>query len=648
MATLRAKFLVWLLVGLMLSPPTVVAQPPCYETVPEQRRIQVRHPTDLARYPLPEMPPPPTVTDPQFDAPPLELTLDEAIRIALANSEVVRVLAGVTAVASGRTIYDAAITNNGIDQERARFDPNVVVNNSWNRFEPPSAFLIEPVPPMMFPPFTVIGGTRTDNYDLDLELSKVNVHGGTMAFRVDDTTSRFRPGRFALNPSNSTSLTLTATQPLLQGGGAAANLVPIILARIDTERSFFQFKDGVQELVRGVIQAYWDLVFARTDLWAREQQVEQLEFALEQAEGRARAGDISGAEVAQPRVSLASFRATLISARANVLSREAALRSILGWLPYGATRIVPVTPPDKEELELDWNGLVALAEQYRPDIVELKLILEADQQLLLQARNQALPRVDAVGLYRWNGLEGTMPNGNHISSSLSESTDWTMGINFSVPLGLRQSRATLRQRELLIARDRANLDQGLLSTTHTLALSVRNLDQFYEQYEAFQEMREAARQNLELQMGRYRANLLQYINVLQAIVDWGNAVSAEAQSLTQYNVEQANLQLETGTILESHGVRFFEERYGSVGPLGCFAPDVCYPRAMRPTDNSSVYPGGDEPAEEFFDLEDPLQRLRRGPLVDQEELPQMPRLPRPEDQPGQPPSLQPEELGPPP
>ena len=38
----------------------------------------------------------------------------------------------------------------------------------------------------------------------------------------------------------------------------------------------------MQELVRGVITAYWSLVEARTQLWAREQQVEQAKAALGQ------------------------------------------------------------------------------------------------------------------------------------------------------------------------------------------------------------------------------------------------------------------------------------------------------------------------------------------------------------------------------
>jgi len=45
-----------------------------------------------------------------------------------------------------------------------------------------------------------------------------------------------------------------------------------------------------------------------------------------------------------------------------------------------------------------------------------------------------------------------MPSGEKLASGASQYTDWTLGINFSVPLGLRAGRASVRQTTLLIAR----------------------------------------------------------------------------------------------------------------------------------------------------------------------------------------------------
>src|SRR5262249_38283337 len=98
--------------------------------VPEQRRLDIREPSQLPPAPIPPVPPPETVTNRPPDVPPQELSLDQAIRIALANSQVVRVLAGANVVSSGQTIYDPAISNTLIDQARAVFDPAVAVNNA--------------------------------------------------------------------------------------------------------------------------------------------------------------------------------------------------------------------------------------------------------------------------------------------------------------------------------------------------------------------------------------------------------------------------------------------------------------------------------------------------------------------------------------
>jgi len=593
------------LIFVLLATPAVRAESYLPWIKPEQTRICVRHPSQLPHVALPEMPRPATVVDLQWDGPPRNLSLDEAIRTALSNSEVIRVLAGVTAVRSGSTIYDVAIANAAIDVAQGRFDPNLSVNNLWSRTEPPSLF---PGP-----------STRTDAYSLDFELAQTNLAGGVWALGLGDNT--VRPGFPPLDAETRTGLDFSYTQPLLRGGGRAANQVPIVLARIDTERSYFQYKSSVQQLVRDVIGAYWDLVSARTVLWARQQQVDQAQFALDRAVAEEAAELLNAGEVSQARVSLANFKSTLISAKAAVLQSEAALRSIMGLPAYDPQRLTPVTPPSDEQLAVDWESIVGLAEQYRPDIIELKLVLEADQQNQIQARNLALPQLNAFGLYRWNGVEGVLPVGDRLVTPLGTTGDWTLGINFSVPLGLRASRAQLRQTELIIARDRANLQQTLLTASHILAANLRNLDQFYEQYQATQETRAAAETNLQAQIARYNQGLIQYIVVLQAIVSWGDAVSAEAQLLSLYNAEQANLELQTGTILETHDVFFYEERYASLGPLGCMGPQKCYPRAKRPTDNADLYPVGDEPAEEFFELTDPLESTRQRSQKERDVLP---------------------------
>ncbi len=542
--------------------------------------MEIRDPSRMCRARIPEIPAPQTIDQPRAADAVWNLSLDEAIRIALANAEVIRVVAGNTVASSGETIYGPAIQNTAIDQSRATFDPVLQSNNTFFRDNQPQGVIVNTGPPAE----VQIQGRAQNGFQSSTGVAQQLANGATVATNVNVAQDRFYYSGLALNPQTGTNVTMSVTQPLLNGAGVAVNYAPILIARIDTERSFFQMKDSVQQMVLSVILTYWNLSYAQLDCWARRQQVQQGEEALERAQARLDAGLGHEGDVAQARVSLEGFRATLVSSEANLLNQEAVLRNLLGLPPPDERRIVTSTGPITTRLQNDWDWILQLAGQYRPDIIELKLVLEADQQSLLQAKNQALPTLNAGALYRWNGLEGTTPDATHLSAS--GFPEWEAGINFSVPLGLRLGRATVRQQELTLMQDRANLQQAMHSASHVLAGSYRNLTQYYQQFDAYRRMREAAQLNLQQQMADYLSgrNTL-YLTVLQAVTDWGTAVTSEYQALISYNTELARLEQHTGTILETHGVRFVEERYRSIGPLGRWCHGGCYPRDMRPTPN---------------------------------------------------------------
>ena len=577
------------------------AQKAIIGVLPESEHLRIRNSIELPSAYLPPGEDPATVDEDSPKRAPELLSLDEAIRIALKNADVIRVLSGVVATNSGRTVFDPAIANTAIDRAQSQFDPTFDTRQDFLRNETPFVEL-DPLDPSR----ALFDATRNDRYDMTAGITKRSSTGAETSLRINTDRSRISPVPGVLNPQSRPSLSMGAVQPLLQGAGVDVNLVPVVLARIETERSFFSLKDALQELVRGVISAYWQLVAARTNLWASQQQLTRSEFALRQADANLRVGRGDQAQASQAKLAYENFKAQLILTRAAVLNREAALRSILGLPPNGPNEFVPTTPPSTDKFEFDWPALVNLAEESRPDIIQLKLVLEADYQQLLQARNLAMPRLDASAIYRWNGLEGELvTTGEYVGSSFDNATDWRLGVDFSVPLGLRQGRANLRERQLLIARDRANLDQALLEVLQGLAANLRDLESQYQQYEAFVRTREAATENLRQQEAAYALRGELFVNLLLAISDWGNAVSNEAQAATQYNTDLGTLERLSGTILEAHGIYFYEERYRSLGPLGILGPDRYYPKDMKPGPNVDRYATGDKPSEESFDLQTP-------------------------------------------
>lgn len=600
----------WFIAGLTVLP---IGCMPGFVTViedgwkHERQTLDVADPAALPPTPIPAILPPVTVSDESPNTKEFPLSLNDALSIALENAKVVRVLGGISASNSGRTIYDVAITNTGIDQQQARFDPAVTQGNAYNRNESAS---------FGFNPGVRGGlgfvGPRTDDYRATIGVNKLNTLGGTSGLSVVQNPSQvFGENSPILNPSNRSALELSYTQPLLQGGGFYVNTAPVVLARLDTQRSYFQFKDTMQELVRGTIDGYWSLVLARLDLWARQIQVEQSEEAFNREQARKDAGIGDLRNVAQARVTLNQFKASLVAAKAAVLDREAALKNLLGIPPNDGRQIIPTSAPTAQRYKQDWDALLKLSEQRRPDIIELKLVLEADRIRQLQAKNAALPKLDANALYRWNGLSGEILGQRSAATDPSQYTDWTLGVTFSVPLGLREGRARVREQDLIILRDQANLQQGLHAAGHELAITVRGLESSYQQYLAFRKTREAALENLLIQIEELRAGRGIYLSVLQALNDWGNSISSEARSLIDYNVALVTLERQTGTILETHGVILAEERFQAAGPLGL---PRAYPEAVVPVGETNRYPGGNQPSENNFDLKKPqLRELEEAP-----------------------------------
>ncbi len=594
---------------LAIAPSASVAQliDPC----PEQRCIEVRDTSELC--PLTFATEVPFTVALKEDRTPERLSLDEAIQLAIRNAEVIRVLGGVSASSTGRTIYDVAVSNVAIDEQLSVFDPTLNLQSTMNKTDSPAA-IFDPLDPTA----AVLTGSSTDSISTTVNLQKRTQNGATVGLNVNAIGSYFEPGVFPLEPQYRSFVEVTLRQPLARGYGRDANLAPVVVARINTERSFFQFKNSVQELVRSVIAGYWNLVAARVEVWAREQQIKQAEFAFERAKARKDADLAVAADVAQARSSLANFRASLITARSNLILTETALRNVMGLPPSNSSMIVPTSVPLLEQIDFDWNEIVAIAEQYRPDIIELKLILEADRQQLLQADNAARPQFDGIANYRWDGLSGEMPNGNFLENDGGRFAGFNLGVNFSVPFGLRRDRAALRRRELILLQDQKNLEQGIHQMVHQLTINYRNLDQFYLQIEAFREARKAARINYENQAEEVLQGRREFINVLTAITDWGNAVSQEARSITQYNTELANVESQTGSILETHGIRFIEERYGSIAPtlFGVNRPTRAYPESLRINGSDDRYTESATNSDSAFDLEDLDPPRPRAELID--------------------------------
>lgn len=345
------------------------------------------------------------------------------------------------------------------------------------------------------------------------------------------------------------------SQSLLRGAGTAVNLVALRQARNDAAISQHQLRDFVIELVRQVEIAYWDLSLAYSTLEIREFSVglaeEQLRLNRIYLEvGKGVIGDVISAEAA-----LASRRADLIDARADVRRRTIELVRLLN--PDSAQQFAlsldPADEPDVVEVAIAPDLSAELAAMYRPDLAESKLRLANRDLEIIRTRNGLLPRLDLFASYGRTSLGRSFAGAKEFLDD-SDYDNYEVGLDLEwQPLNrgarARADRARFEQAQAEAALH--NLGQLIDAEVHQASVEVwRQWERIQATRSAVQSREEelrAVREQFEVGIATTLDVLLVQENLIQARLDAATAQVRYIQTLTElYAVE--------GTLLDRRGV----------------------------------------------------------------------------------------------
>ena len=332
------------------------------------------------------------------------LTLPEAIRIGLDNSEVVRVIslgaqgiplggfeptplntgagAGVASSLGAGTlssVYDPAIQETQIATALAVFDANFTTSILWGHSTTPinnsiSAGVVNTG--ARFPLLFV-----QDNATFQSTLQKRTATGAVLQHAAQRQLPLLeQPGQRLLPSAYTTNTQLSITQPLLGGtaqnpSGLEANRANIVIARLNADASVWNFKAAIMAQVRSIEQQYWSLSQQQIALWSRETAVRLGEEILRRERAELEVGRATQADVAEAEQQLENFKLNLVSATSDVITTERQLRNILGLPPADNRRIVPDTAPTEARLEPDWETSLAQMLAFQPDIVQQQLLV---------------------------------------------------------------------------------------------------------------------------------------------------------------------------------------------------------------------------------------------------------------------------------
>ncbi|WP_435005426.1 TolC family protein [Tundrisphaera lichenicola] len=567
----------------------------------EDREVKQANFTGNLATSLPKVARPRTTENPEADEI-WHMTLPEAIRIGLDNSEVVRVIslgaqgiplggfeptpyatnAGAGAGAalgagSLSTVYDPAIQETQIATALSVFDANFTTSILWGNSTTPINNSISA---------GVVGvGARyplvfeQDTATFQSTLQKRAATGAVMQIQHNVSYLYSNSPANVFPSAYTTNTQLSITQPLLGGtaqnpSGLEANRASIVIARLNADASVWNFKASIMAHVRSIEQQYWSLSQQQIALWSRETAVRLGEEILRRERAELEVGRATTADVAEAEQQLENFKLNLVTSTSDVVTTERQLRNILGLPPADNRRIVPDTAPTEARLEPDWETSLAQMLAFQPDIVQQQLLVRLTELQLLLARNQLLPQLNLNALYQFNGLGRHLDQAESVAAGggldvinpitnlqnrtagvntqpqrVTDFNQWQVGLTFSMPIGFRAPLAQTRQAQYQLLRQRAFLQQIVHQSTHALSRFFLEVDSNYKQFRTAQRLRAAAQERLSAQKAFYEEGRITIDRLLDAVSQYANAIAQEAQFKTSYNTSIAALEEAKGTLL---------------------------------------------------------------------------------------------------
>ncbi len=425
--------------------------------------------------------PDPTVATDPATMPVWQLTVHEAIRIALSNSEVVRNLGLVDArsdvdiIRARITRYDPMAAYAAAAGEWGIFDPLWTTEMQWYR---------QDIPPGTS--FSGIGNRppELDTADFITSLEQLLPLG--TRFRTDYVTDYLfnpeKPLGLDPNPQYFSYVQFGATQPVLQGLGVNVTMAPIRIAAAEAERTDWKFKQEMLALVRSVETAYWTLYAEQQNLRSLDESLPLFREIVRVREEQARGVSGTETEVARATSEYLLYEQRRLDVRSNIAEQQLVIRNLLGLSPsdgrYLTLVALPVTSPPFQTV----GDAINTAVNQRPDVLRQRIAVYVAQQERVLARDSLRPKLDFNAFWRINGL------GEDLGESLevvgeNDFHDWQLGFFLQVPLGRRQGRANVREAELLIQKERALLEQTAHQASFEVADAYRRIIWLSQQYQ---------------------------------------------------------------------------------------------------------------------------------------------------------------------
>lgn len=349
---------------------------------------------------------------------------------------------------------------------------------------------------------------------------------------------------------------ISVTQPMLRNFGLGPNLASLRIARKNTQVAYYTLVTKMTDTVNQVHKSYFDLIFSIENVKVQQESLELAKALLAENRKRLEVGMMSPIDVTQAESGVASQEEALIQAQQDIRNQANILRRLISSdvAPLLATRIIPVDTPTVEPVKVNVDESIKIGLQQRPEYLQQRHQIEANQIQLRFDRNQLFPQIDVTGSYGRAGLTKTFAGAFDQAASSQGSPQWTVGVVVDIPLGDLQARGNYRSSKLKVGQSilqLKNTEQNIIvDVDNTAAQVLTNL----KRIDATAAARRLAEETLNAERKKLQAGTSTSYTVLQHQRDRTDARSKEIRAIADYNKSLADFYRAQGTLLQKDNI----------------------------------------------------------------------------------------------
>jgi outer membrane protein TolC len=470
--------------------------------------------------------------DPNTGKKNVNLTLEDVIRRALANSPEIRVVS-----------FDPSISRLDITKAASEFDATAFADLNYENDDNPENSIYQP------------GQSNARSFDTGIKQKLITGAEWSVTYAFtrnwDDLAGRTYSSRYE------PILSFQLRQPLLRNAWEDLNLAGIDIAKINYIIAMLGFRQKAEDITTKAMSSYWQLVQAKHNVDIYKGLLKQTEETLAKVQDR-REIDASEVQIQQAQAYVRARQAALIQAQKKIFDQQDALIRLISDSQFNLVEdinIIPASELSFEKTDLDIKKLLGTTIQKNPTIQQARIGIEIADINIRIAKNQKMPRLDLVTSLRTQNLDDSygdaftrMYNGDYVS--------YGVGLSLEYPLGNRNRNAELMQRRLARRKAIVNLENMSDQAAQLTKEIARRVETDFIEIEKQRAASEAARLHLEVleesEIIRERLTPEFMLLKLQAQEFLANAQIAETRAIVDYNIAIAELSRITGTILELH------------------------------------------------------------------------------------------------